>query len=124
MRNNKGIVFATVLLVFAMAAAAAPKGKKADIIFVAETNVAGTQLKAGDYQVGVEGNVVTFYRNGKEVAKAAVESQDTGQKITSTSVLCDTNSHSLLELRLSGSTSKLVLSGSAASAGGTPAGRN
>ena len=123
MRINKGMVFATTVLAFALAASAAPKSKKTDITFFGETKVAGTQLKAGEYQVAVEGNVATFYRDGKEVAKSAVESRDAGGKITSTSVVYAQDG-SLLELRLSGTASKLVLSGPAASAGGSAAGRN
>jgi hypothetical protein len=124
MRFNKGMVCATVVLAFAMAAAAAPKGKKSDITFFGDTTIAGTQLKAGDYQVAVEGNVATFYKHGKEVAKSAVASQDAGHKVDKTSVVYAEDGRVLLELRLSGSSSHLVLSGSAPSAGGSVAGRN
>jgi hypothetical protein len=124
MSINKGVVFASAVLALALAASAAPKSKKTDITFFVDTNVAGTQLKAGDYQVAVEGNVATFYHGGKEVAKSAVESRDAGRKITSTSLVYATEGRSLLELRLSGTSSNLVLSGSATSAGGSAAGRN
>lgn len=123
MSKNKGLVFASAFLMFALAASAAPKNKKQDVTLFNDTVVAGTQLKAGEYQVAVEGNTATFYRNGKEVAKSAVEGQDAGHKMTSTSLVYAPDGHQLLELRLSGSTSRLVISGSTAAGAGT-AGRN
>jgi hypothetical protein len=123
MRMNKGMVFASVVLAFAMAASAAPKGKRTDITFLSETDVAGTKLKAGEYQVAVEDNVAKFYRDGREVAKSAVESQDAGSRNLTTSLVYSTGSHQLLELRLRGTSSNLVLSGASA-AGAGAAGRN
>jgi hypothetical protein len=118
MKSNKGFAFAIIVLALTLvASASAPKGKKQTVSFFTDTVVAGTTLKPGDYQLVVDNGVATFFRNGKEVAKVSVQSQDAGAKFDSNE-LTTGEGNALKGIGLAGSTTRLVVTGSAVSAGG------
>ncbi len=123
MKVTRGFVFTVTVLAIALTASAAPKAKRQAIRLFNDTQVAGTQLKPGEYQMAVEGDVATFYRDGKQVAQTAVQSQAAGRKFDSNSLVYAPDGKSLIEVRLSGASDKLVIGGNV-SAGGTAAGRN
>lgn len=109
--KGKALLFAFVLA-FTFLAAAATGVKKQDIVLPIQTSVAGATLKPGVYQVAVDGGFVIFFRDGKEVAKAAVQGADSGKKFDSTETVIAADGHSIEEIDLAGATTKWTLSGS------------
>ena len=113
---KKSFVTSVMVLALTVAALAAPKVKKQDLVLVKDSEVAGTVLKAGDYQVAVEGGTATFYHNGKIVATFAVRNQEVPEKFQQSAVAYDTGSRNLREIRMAGSNVKLVVEGSVSGA--------
>jgi hypothetical protein len=74
------------------------------------TVIAGTELKPGDYNLDLNGEKMVI-RQGKVSAEAAVKSEVNGERYGSTSVryaVRDGKNH-LVEVRLGGTNTKLVL---------------
>ena len=110
---RKGFVLAVTVLAFTLVASAGPKAKKQAVTLFLDTEIAGTQLRAGDYQVAIENGTAIFFRSGKEVAKTAVRGEDAGQKYETNSMVYGEDGKSLREIRLGGSKTKLVIEGGA-----------
>ena len=85
------------------------------------SEINGVELKPGDYQGAFADNSATFYRNGKEVAKAAARSEEVPTKFTTSSVVYQHDDRTLTEIRFEGSNKKLVLEGATAKARGAKA---
>jgi hypothetical protein len=110
MKTTKGFVclIAVAVLTLTMLASAAPKAKKIGITLFNNVVVSGITLKPGDYQVVVEENSATFLREGREVVKVTVESQDAGTKFPANE-LVTSDANALKEICLGGTSTKLVL---------------
>ena len=78
--------------------------------------VNGTELKAGDYKVEINGEKVTI-SNKKTSVDTSARLESAAEKFRSTTVCClgDTGKYNLQEIRLGGTNQKLVLSSDAAS---------
>ena len=120
---KKGMVCAVTVLALTLTAAAQmqAKSKKQDLQLFWDTEVAGTTLKPGDYKVGVDGSTATVYKGGKSVATFAVRSEAVGEKFRASSVVYGGNDRILREIRIGGTTTKLIVEGAAAAGG---AGKN
>src|SRR5713226_7095015 len=85
------------------------------------TTVNGTELKPGDVKLELQGDKVVF-KQGKTTAEAAVKVENGAQKFEATSVGYegDTANKQIQEIRLGGTTTKLLFDqgGKTASAGG------
>jgi hypothetical protein len=110
---RKTSLFSIVLLTATLLASAGVKVQRMGVSFSDPTTVAGVELKAGDYQVRVnaEDTVAIFYRNGVEVAKAAVHSQTNGSKYANNEQIED--AQTLKELHIGGTTTDLIIDGPA-----------
>ena len=115
---KKTFVCALTVLALTLTAAAEPKTKKQDLKLFWSSEIAGTQLKAGDYQVSVDGSQATLYRGGKRIATFAVHSEAVTEKYEKNSVVYEGNERAVKEIRLAGSAAKLVVDGPATSAAG------
>lgn len=67
----------------------------------------GTDVKAGEYRLEVDGANATFFKGNKEVARAVVREEKGEKKIDRNSVLY--RDGSITEIRIAGKDSKLVL---------------
>jgi len=98
-----------IFLTLFVAVAAVAKTKRYDVELAQSVQAAGTQLKAGTYQVEVDGNSLVFYQKQKEVAKVPVRSEDLQTKNEATSVTL--TGDKLIAIQLSGTKTKLVVEG-------------
>lgn len=82
------------------------------------TVVNGTELKAGEYRMDVEGDHIVL-RQGKQKVEASVTVESTDSKIAKTSMRFDNSDgkYRLQEIRLGGTTQRLVITDSNAKAG-------
>ena len=96
-----------ILLSLFLAVAAMAKAKRYDLQLAQDVQAGSTQLKAGAYQVEVDGNSLVFYQRQKEVAKVTVKSEDLPKKNEATSVTIA--SGKLIAIQLSGTKSKLTV---------------
>jgi hypothetical protein len=105
--------FVTVVMVLSLslAALASPKVNKKDLILFKDSEVAGTWLKAGDYQIAVTDGTATFYHNGKVAATFAVRNEEVSQAFRQNTVVYDAGTRNLREIRLAGSEAKLLVEG-------------
>jgi hypothetical protein len=71
--------------------------------------VGGTELKPGDYKLTVQDNKVIIQK-GKDKAEATIKSESADSKFSSTSVRYTTSDgkNKIQEIRLGGTTTKLV----------------
>ena len=106
-------VMVVIVLSLSMAALASPlpsaKVKKQDFILFRDSEVAGTWLKAGDYQIAVAEGTATIYHNGKVVTKFAVHNEEAPQVFQQNSVVYDAGTRNLREFRLAGSDVKWLV---------------
>jgi hypothetical protein len=114
---KKGFVLALAVFTLSLAAMASPKTKKQDFRLLRDSEIAGTELKAGQYQVSVDAGMATIYHGGKQVANFAVRAETVPQKFDDNAVVYESNGHSVLELRLAGSATKLRLEANQAMSG-------
>jgi len=100
----------TILLIFAIAAlAVASAAENYTLTFFQPSYVAGTELKAGDYELIVSDGHVVFKRGRKEVeAEAEVETAETEFKSTTVSYKNSGGKYHVSEIRLGGTNRKLV----------------
>jgi len=109
MRKNLGI--AVALVAFTLTAMAGEKVKKHSFKVFNPTEVNGIQLKPGDYAVAFSEGSAVFYRDGKEVAKAAARTEDATTKFSGNGLLYLSDERTLSEIRIGGTSQKVVLDG-------------
>lgn len=107
----KKMLFATLL--FALGAAYAASSYR--VTLYRPTVVNGTELKAGDCKVELHDNKIVL-KQGKVTAESAVKVESSAQKFPATSVgyAGDGAGNELQELRLGGTTTKVILDTSVA----------
>lgn len=103
MRKVLGVMLAAFLL-FAVTAMA--KTKKS-LKLHQNATVAGTELKAGVYNIEVEDNEVVFFRGSKEVARSAARVENLPAKHASDAVRYE--GKALVEIRPGGTATTLFL---------------
>jgi len=116
---RKHLAVAVALAAFTLTAMAGEKVKKHSFKVFNPTEVNGVQLKPGDYAVAFTEGSAVFYRDGKEVAKAAARTEDSSSKFASNSLLYLSDEKTLSEIRLGGTSQKVILDGVAAAKSGT-----
>ncbi|MEP7351632.1 MAG: hypothetical protein ABI824_00230 [Acidobacteriota bacterium] len=79
--------------------------------------VGGTELKAGDYKVELKGDKVVFMDRKVEVASAPAKLETGTQKFAYTTL--ETAASKVSAIRLAGTSNKIVITGSSASATAT-----
>lgn len=116
MKSKIALAFAT----FALAVASAAAASTYHVTLSDKTWVGGTELKAGDYKVSVEGDKATL-KAGKTVVEAPVKVENGTEKFSNTSVAIDnsTGKPVVKEIRVGGSTTKIVFQGATSPANGT-----
>lgn len=84
------------------------------------TTINGTQFKAGECKVELHENKLTF-KQGKTTAETTVKVENNAQKFPSTTVgyVGEGSGNELQEIRLGGTTTKLVFEPSAAAVSGS-----
>jgi len=97
------VCFGTLAMAFASAA------EKYTVTLHQATMVAGTELKAGDYKVEVNGNKAILTR-GKKSVEAPVKVENGDQKYSATTVRYATagGNYQIDEIRVGGTKTKLV----------------
>lgn len=105
MRKVTGALVIFISLFLAVAAMA--KAKRYEVQVSSSVEAGGTQLKAGTYQLEVDGNSLVFYQGKKEVAKAAVRTEELPKKNEETSM--NMSGGKLTAIQLGGTKTKLVL---------------
>ena len=106
---RKATLLAFALVVVSLSVSAGTKRHAFKLFGPSEVN--GTVLKAGDYTVAIEQGNAVFYKEGKEVAKAPAHSEENGSKYAVNSIVYGADERVVNEIRLGGSTTKLVLDG-------------
>src|SRR5579884_4114859 len=76
-----------------------------------DVRIAGSELKAGDYKVEMEGNKAKFV-NGKDVVEVPATLQKADHKYPYTALIID--NHNVNEIDLGGTESKIVFAPAAA----------
>jgi hypothetical protein len=109
-------------MMFAIALGVAYAASSYHVTLYKPTTINGTQLKAGDVKLELQGDKVIF-KQGKTTVESSVTVQNGGQKFADTSVGYDgeSSNNQVQEIRLGGTTTKLLF-GSAdksAAAGGS-----
>jgi hypothetical protein len=107
MKNMSKLVLVAFALLLTVAAFA--KNKRYEVQFGQNVQAAGTELKAGTYQVEMDGNSLTFYQGKKEVAKVPVRTEETQKKVEATTVTVSSNQ--LKTIELGGTKTRLILEG-------------
>lgn len=72
-----------------------------------DTVVDGKQVKAGDYKIEVKDNNTAVLKQGKKEFEVPVRTEDTQSKFSKTEITY-TNGNNLQEIRVGGTTTKLV----------------
>ena len=90
-----------------LAVAAMAKAKRYEVQLSNTVQAGGTQLKAGTYQVEVDGNSLVFYQGKKEVAKVAVRTEELQTKNEETSM--NMSGDKLTAIQFGGTKTKVVL---------------
>ena len=102
---TKKLVISFLMLALAVACA-----KTYHVTLFQPSVIAGTELKAGEYQLKLEGDQLTV-KNGKIVAQATVKVEQNGEKYSRTAVRYHNGDgkYRVQEIRLGGTNIKLVL---------------
>lgn len=97
-----------LVITFLMLALAVASAKTYYVTFFQPSVIGGTELKAGEYQLKVEGDQLTV-KNGKIVAQAAVKVEQNGVKYSRTAVRYNNGDgrYRVQEIRLGGTNLKL-----------------
>jgi hypothetical protein len=114
---RKNLAVAVALVAFTLTAMAGEKVKKHSFKIFNNTDVNGVQLKPGDYSVAFTDGSAVFYRDGKEVAKAAARTEDAPAKFASNGLLYLSDEKTLAEIRMGGTNQKVILDGVSAKSG-------
>ena len=98
------LAFAFLVLALSVACA-----KTYYVTFYQHSVISGTELKAGDYQLKLDGDQLTV-KNGKIVAQAAVKVEQNGEKYARTTVRYQNGDgkYHVQEIRLGNTNVKLV----------------
>ena len=75
-----------VLLTLFMALTAMAKSKRYEVVLPVAVQAGGTHLKAGTYQMEVEGGTAIFYQGKKEICKVPVRAEEVDKTLLATSV--------------------------------------
>ncbi len=100
--------FTTVALMVASAATY-------NVTLFQDSKVNGKSLKPGDYRLEVKDNAVVL-KNKKDVTEAAARTETSAKKFSDTSVLYN-NKDEVTEIRLGGTTTKIILTPDTAKGG-------
>jgi hypothetical protein len=105
------VVFATLALALASAA-----DKTYHITLNQSASVNGTQLKAGDYNLQVQGDKAILKMGKKTVLETAAKVETAQRKFASTSIAIDSsnNQPKISEIRIGGTTTRILFSGATA----------
>ena len=105
------VMFATLALALASAA-----DKTYHITLNEPASVSGTQLKAGDYNLQVEGDKAVLKMGKKTVAEVPAKVETAEHKFDTTSIAIDTSNSQakISEIRIGGTTTRIVFSGGTA----------
>jgi hypothetical protein len=90
-----------------LAVAAMAKAKRYEVQISNTVEAGGTSLKAGTYQLEIDGNSLVFYQGKKEIAKVAVRTEELPTKNQETSM--NMSGGKLTAIQLSGTKTRLVL---------------
>lgn len=103
---------------FVVAALSVASAETFRVTFAEPSVVKGTELKAGDYRVEVKDNLAVIAK-GKQRVEVPVRVENADKKFSSTKVLYGTEGGKYLiqEIRIGGSTTRLVFESSAPVAG-------
>ena len=98
-----------LVIVFLMLALAVASAKTYWVTLYQPSVVAGTELKAGEYRMDVDGNQVRI-KNGKLAVETAVKVEENGEKYARTSIRYsnDDGKYTVQEIRLANTNVKLV----------------
>jgi hypothetical protein len=98
-----------IVIAFLGAALAIASAKTYNVNFDRPVTVAGTELKAGDYRMDLDGDKVVI-TNGRQSVHSAVKVEQIDSKFRSTSVVLDQSSGkmSVQEIHLGGTKTKVV----------------
>jgi len=103
----------TVAVLFALAASVAYAASSYHVTLYKATTISGTQLNPGDCKLELQGDKVVI-KQGKTTVEANVTVQNAPQKFALTSVGYDEGSSTQLhDVRLAGTTLKLLFEGGA-----------
>jgi ribosomal protein L31 len=97
------IIFISLFL----AVAAMAKAKRYEVQISSTVQAGGTDLKAGTYQLEVDGNSLVFYQGKKEIAKVSVRTEELQTKNEETSM--NMSGGKLTAIQLGGTKTRLVL---------------
>ncbi len=99
-----------LILAFAILALAVASAETYRITLFQPSVVKGTELKAGDYRLNLEGSKLTIV-NGKNTVEVPVKVENGDQKFSSTSVryATDNGKYTIAEIRVGGTKTKLVI---------------
>jgi hypothetical protein len=109
-------MFKKLILSFATVALAVASAATYNVTLYQDSKLSGTTLKPGDYRVEVKNNTVIL-KGHKETAQVAVRTETNDKKFTGTSVLYN-DKDEVTEIRLGGTTTKLILTTDNNSRGG------
>ena len=101
--------FAKLALAVAFALSVASAASRYTVTLPEATSVGGTQLKAGDYKVEMEGNQAKFLSGSSVVAEAPASLEKDSKKNTYTSL--ESSNSRLQEIHIGGTDQKIVFSG-------------
>lgn len=96
-----------IIISLFIAVAAMAKAKRYEVQISSAVEAGGTQLKAGTYQLEVDGDSLVFYQGKKEVAKVAVRTEELPKKNEETSM--NMSGGKITAIQLGGTKSRLVL---------------
>lgn len=114
MHMGENIVKKLTFGIFALAASLAYAGTSYRVNLYRPTLVNGTELKPGEVKVEIQDNKATF-KQGKTTAESIVKVENGSQKFLSTSVGYggDASPNDIQEIRLGGTSIKLLFEGHA-----------
>ena len=118
---RKNLAVAVALVAFTLTAMAGEKVKKHAFKIFNNTDVNGVQLKPGDYTVAFTDGSAVFFHDGKEIARAAARTEDASAKFDRNSLLYLTDEKTLSEIRIGGTSQKVILDGVSAKSGSSKA---
>jgi hypothetical protein len=104
------------LSVVTLALAVAQAASSTNVQLITPMTAAGTQLKAGDYKVQVEGNTVTFKADNKKVITVPATTVTGGEKYRYTTM--ESEGSTLKSIHVGGTDTTIVFTTTSAANGG------
>jgi hypothetical protein len=96
-----------LVLSFITVAVIAASAATYNVTLFQDSKINGKSLKPGDYRLEVKDNAVVL-KNKKDVTEAAARTENNSKKFSDTSVLYN-NKDEVTEIRLGGTTTKVIL---------------